>query len=139
MCAWDRRLPLAVLGLAIVFSGGGQALADEEHDFEVVDAAAIYYGEGSHPKTPAVIRADSVWAEIPEYKRIVEEELDEDDAAYHLLLRKATERFDKALDKAAERDGYDMIGEVGSIKAVGKKKKKIPDITKALIDLVTRD
>jgi hypothetical protein len=32
-----------------------------------------------------------------------------------------------------------MIGEVGSIKAIGKKKRKIPNITKALIDLVTRD
>ena len=44
-----------------------------------------------------------------------------------------------ALKKAATRDGYDMIGEIGSIKPSADSTKKIPDITAELIDLVTRD
>ncbi len=52
-------------------------------------------------------------------------------------MKKATERFNKALKKLARRDGYDMLGEVGSIKAL--KKKKIPDVTKEMVKLVSRD
>lgn len=117
----------------------GQAVAAEpKHDFEVVNSAQVYFGKKKNPKTPAVCMADSVWAEIPEYKKILEEELDEDDPRYHLLLKRATKRFQRALKKLAGRDGYDVIGEVGSIKAIGKKKKTIPTVTNDLIELVTR-
>ncbi len=129
-----------VLGVFLVGLAGliAPVQADEGHAFEVVDEDAIYYGEGKHPKTPAITEADDVWAEIPEYKQIVAEELEEDDPNYHILMKKATERFSKALKKIAERDGYDMIGEKGSIESKGDKKKKIPNITKELIKLVKR-
>ena len=128
-----------VLGVFLATLAALSARADEGHAFEVVDEDGIYYGAGKHPKTPAITEADDVWAEIPEYKQIVDEELDEDDANYHILMKKATERFSKALKKIAERDGYDMIGEKGSIESKGDKKKKIPDITKELIKLVKRN
>jgi hypothetical protein len=125
-----------VLGAVVV-----TARADDEpkHDFEVVDSSAVYYGSARHPKTPAQCSADDVWAEIPEYKTIIKEELTEKDPRYHLLLKRATKRFQSALKKLANRDGHDVIGEIGSIKALGKKKKKIPTVTKHLIDLVSRD
>ena len=128
-------LGVFLVGLAALIA---PVQADEGHAFEVVDEDAIYYGEGKHPKTPAITEADDVWAEIPEYKQIVAEELEEDDPNYHILMKKATERFSKALKKIAERDGYDMIGEKGSIESKGDKKKKIPNITKELIKLVKR-
>jgi hypothetical protein len=121
------------LGILSILSG---LSAEEGHDFEVVDSDGIYYGEGAHPKAPAVTCADDVWAEIPEYKQIEEEGLEEDDPKYHLLMAKATERFQKAIEKVAKRDELDMIGEVGSIKATAD--KEIPDVTKDLIDVVTR-
>jgi len=126
-----------VAGLAAGEAWLPAAFADESYDFEVVSTDDIYYGSGKHPKTPAVTSADDVWDEIPEYKKIVEDELTEEDPSYHLLMRKASERFQKALKKLAKRDGRDMIGEVGSIKATGEK-KSIPDVTKALIKLVKR-
>jgi len=126
-----------VMGLFVLVAAS-LSLAESNHDFEVVNSGSIYYGSGKHPKTPAVCSADDVWAEIPEYKKIVEEELTESDARYHLLLKRATKRFQRALKKLARREGYDMIGETGSIKALGEKKKKIPSATKDLIDLVTR-
>ena len=113
--------------------------AAEGHTFEVVDEDDIYYGEGKHPRKPAFIKADDVWAKIPEYKKIVDDELTEDDPQYHILMKKATERFSKGLKKLAERDDYDMIGETGSIESKGDKKKEIPDVTKELVKLVTRD
>ncbi|MEM8885324.1 MAG: hypothetical protein AAGD14_14745 [Planctomycetota bacterium] len=127
------------LVLCATVLGERAVAAEPKHDFEVVDRAQLYYGKKKHPKTPAVCVADSVWAEIPEYKKILEEELDADDPRYHLLLKRATKRFQRALKKLAGRDGYDVIGEVGAIKAVGKKKKKIPTVTQGLIELVTRD
>jgi len=113
--------------------------AESKHDFKITNSAAIYFGRAKHPKTPGVCRADDVWAAIPEYKKILEEELTDSDPRYHLLLKRATKRFQSALKKLAKRDGHDVIGEVGSIKAVGKKKKALPIVTKSLIDLVTRD
>jgi len=132
----DRRRSL--LSGLFVLCAASLSLAASKHDFEVVNSDSIYYGSGKHPKTPAVCDADEVWAEIPEYQTIVEEELTASDARYHLLLKRATKRFQRALKKLAEREGYDMIGETGSIKAVGDEKKEIPTATKDLIDLVSR-
>lgn len=124
------------LGRAVVADGHAKK---DKPKFEVIDPDGIYFGKGSHPKAPAVIVADSVWAEIPEYKKIVKDELGEDDPKYHILMKKASARFSKALKKAAKRGGHDVIGESGSIEAKGEKKAKIPDITDDLIDLVSRD
>jgi len=131
------RHMLVLMGLFALVSGA--IAAGPKYDFEVVDSSQIYYGKKKHPKTPAVCDADSVWSEIPEYKTIIDDELGPDDPRYHLLLKRATKRFQRALKKLAKRDGYDVIGERGSIKAMGKKKKSIPTATKDLIDYVTRD
>jgi len=111
--------------------------AETKYDFEVVKPGEVYFGSGKHPKAPAVMTADDVWAAIPEYKRILEDKLTDDDPRYHLLMKKAAERFSKALKKLAKRDSHDMLGEAGSIKALGK--KQIPDVTTEMIKLVTRD
>jgi len=123
---------LALLGIS-----AGLSAEEENHDFDVVDADGVYYGKGSHPKTPASIRADDVWAKIPEYRKILDDDLDEDDPEYHLLMKKASERFSRALEKEAKRESYDLIAEEGAVKANGS--KTIPDATKDLIDLVSRD
>ncbi|MHC4957424.1 MAG: hypothetical protein ACYTGN_03540 [Planctomycetota bacterium] len=132
-------IALFLVGLLALLGPGSVEVWAAGHKFEVVDSDEIYYGEGKHPETPAATDADDVWTEIPEYKRIVANELDDDDPAYHILMKKATERFNKALKKLAERDDYDMIGETGSIKSIGDKDNKIPDVTKELVKLVTRD
>lgn len=133
------RLATTLLLAALVLGGVGRAVkAGEEHDFDVVDPEGVYYGKGSHPKKPAAIRADDVWAEIPEYKKILENDLDEDDPEYHLLMKKASERFGRALEKEAKRESYDMIAEQGAIRA-NTPGKEIPDATADMIELVTRD
>ena len=123
-----------VLALAVLPARGEK----QDHDYEVTDPSAVYLGSGKHPKSPAVILADKVWAEIPEYKTILEEGLTDEDPRYHLLMRKATKRFEDALVKEAKRESYDLIAEVGAVKAL-KKGKKIPSGTAGLIELVSRD
>ena len=114
------------------------ARAADDHDYEVTDSSAVYLGSGKHPKTPAVISVDRVWAEIPEYKTIIEEGLTDEDPRYHLLMKKASRRFEGALAKEAKRESYDLIAEVGAVKVL-KKGKKIPSATAGLIELVSRD
>ena len=123
--------------LGCLLMGPSIVLAEEDAAYEVVDPDGIYLGKGTHPKTPAVLVADDVWKEIPEYKKILDNELDEDDPEYHLLMLKATERFNQALKSLAKRDSYDMLGETGSIVAKGT--GKIPDVTADMIKLVTRN
>ncbi|MHC4940166.1 MAG: hypothetical protein ACYTHK_14555 [Planctomycetota bacterium] len=134
-----RGQKAAWLVAMFVLCAASAAAAAGKHSFDVVDRTAIYYGSGKHPKAPAVCDADDVWGRIPEYQTIVADELTASDPRYHLLLKKATKRFQRALRKLARRDSYDMIGEIGSIKAVGKKSKSIPTVTKDLIELVGRD
>jgi hypothetical protein len=131
-----RRIFLA-LGFGLSALAPPLAVAEEEASaFEVIDPDGIYLGAGSHPKTPGVMRADEVWKEIPEYKQIIADELTEDDPQYHLLMLKATERFNQALRNLAKRDSHDMLGETGSIVAKGE--AKIPVVTAEMIKLVTR-
>lgn len=126
-----------LLAGACLLSGPNLALGeDEDAAFEVVDPEGIYFGRGSHPSAPGALVADDVWKEIPEYKKILADELTEDDAEYHLLMLKATERFNQALKALAKRDSHDMLGEKGAIVAKGG--GKVPDVTSELIKLVTR-
>jgi hypothetical protein len=130
---------LVVLFAAGLGLGIGPVAAEESDEaaFEVVDTDGIYLGTGKNPKTPGVLVADDVWKEIPEYKKILDDELTEDDPEYHLLMLKATERFNKALKALAKRDSHDMLGEVGSIKA--NSDARIPDVTREMVKLVTRN
>ena len=132
-----QRWSMILAGLVLGSVGLAAAEAAIKYDFEVLKPEEIYFGSGRHPKAPGALTADDVWAAIPEYKQILEDELTDEDAQYHLLMKKAAERFSKALKKLARRDRHDMLGEDGSIKALGK--KKIPDVTKEMIKLVTRD
>jgi hypothetical protein len=77
-------------------------------------AATVYYGSLDGSKKPAVLTAQKVFDEIPEYKQIKERGLDEDDADYWVLLAKANAKFYAAVKKVADRDGYDAMVEKGS-------------------------
>ena len=72
-------LTFALLGLGLLTSLSGITWADDDDAYEVVDTDAIYLGTGTHPKAPGVMAADDVWKEIPEYKKILDDDLDEDD------------------------------------------------------------
>ncbi len=132
------RLVLLVVWVGCMLGSPKVALGEDSEGaaFEVVDPEGIYFGKGTRPKGPGVLLADDVWKEIPEYKKILADDLTEDDPAYHLLMLKATERFNQALKSLAKRDSHDMLGETGSIVAKGG--GKIPDVTSEMIKLVSR-
>ncbi len=114
----------------------GAARADEPAKQEkkkprpTVDAAAVYFGNASNFHKPAEVDTNRVWAEIPEYKKLLEDELEPGSAAYELLLEKASRRFTSAVRKAARAGGYDLVARSGSVKNV----TDVPDLTQSVID-----
>ncbi len=94
-----------------------------------VDKKKVYYGNADNFKTPAVIELAKVFSNITEYQDAKKKS--EDDPDYYILLDKANQKFQKALEKAAKDGGYDLVGETGTVKVKGK---TIPDITQKVID-----
>ena len=94
----------------------------------------VYHGKKDNSKKPAEIKAQDVFNEIAEYKKIKEKGLTKDDAEYWTLLNKANEKFQKALKKVVEEDKYDCVSEKGKIKY-----ESTPvDITKKVIEALTK-
>ncbi len=119
--------------LVLVLSGG---LVSAKGRAKVrINEADIYLGNPDDFKKPAVVDVDAVYARIPEYRQIVEKNLDSSSARYLYLLRAASERFRKALDKCARSRGYDLIGGLGSIEI---DKKTVPNITSLVMRALPR-
>lgn len=104
--------------------------AAEEPKVKVLNADKVYYGDAKTSKTPAVIDSQRVWDKIPEYVEIKKKGLTEADLEYWVLLRKASKKFNTAVEKAAKAKGKDLVAEVGAIEVKGE---TIPNITDAVI------
>jgi len=100
-----------------------------------IDKSKIYFGNPDNFKKPGEIKLVQVFRAIPEYKIIKKENIKLSDAKYWILMRKANKRFKAAL-VAVNRDsrlGYDLIGEIGSIKIDAD----VPNITAEVIRKIT--
>ena len=94
----------------------------------------IYHGKKDGSKKPAEIKAQDVFNEIAEYKKIKEKGLTKDDAEYWVLLNKANEKFNAAVKKASEDGKYDCVAEKGKVKF-----DSTPvDITKKVIEALKK-
>jgi hypothetical protein len=124
---------LATLTVAILLLAP-LVLASEEARYEV-DEGDIYLGDPTSFSKPAVVDVDRVYHQIPEYRQIVERDIDQSDPKYLILMRKASDKFRAALRDAGDAEGYDLIGATGAIRPKGKDKgkRKVPDITKLVI------
>jgi hypothetical protein len=138
-----KRLQNAWFVLAIVASccatgvpdaGGasrGTAFAGDppEKPKKSVDPADVYYGDATKWEKPAEVDADKVYANIDEYKEIIDKGLKPGDAKYEILMCKASKKFSKAVKKTAKDAGYDLVARKGSVKGV----ESVPDITSDVV------
>ena len=126
---------LVVLALFGVFLAPGLTAADKKKEKTkpkvTIDEAAIYYGDPAEFKKPAVVDVDRVYMSIPEYKEIIDRDLDKTKPRYLMLMRAASKKFRTALKKAAKSKKYDLIGGLGSITIEGK---TVPECTDLVID-----
>lgn len=102
---------------------------DEEKPKRTVDAESVVYGDARNWEKPAEVDIDAVYAEISEYKEIVEKKIAPNDARYDLLMAKARKRFRDALQAVAKDGGYDLIAKVGAVKGC----ESVPVVTKDVI------
>ncbi len=96
------------------------------------EGPVVYYGQLDGAKKPCQVRVRKVFAQIPEYKKIKEMGLTEDDAEYWLLLEKANTKFNTAVGAVAVREGYDVVVEKGTAKF----EEVAPDETQAIIGAI---
>ena len=96
------------------------------------DGPVVYYGQMEDAKKPCQVKAKKVFSQIPEYKKIKEMGLTEDDAEYWLLLEKANAKFNTAVHNVAVGKGYDLVVEKGTAKFQGP----APDETQAIVEAI---
>jgi len=98
-----------------------------------IDQNKIYYGDAQNFTSPAVVDAMEVYKEIPAHQEIMRRNLTREDPDYWPLMRKASQLFVRALRKACQSKGYDLVGEVDSITIEGE---KVPEITAEVIKIL---
>lgn len=76
--------------------------------------AKVYYGKLEGAKKPGEVVASKVFNEIPEYKKIKDRGLKEDDPEYYILLTRANAKFSAAVLAAATQAACDVVVEKGS-------------------------
>jgi hypothetical protein len=97
------------------------------------DTERVYLGNHRLARKPAVVDSSRVYAAIDEYRQIQSEGLTPDGPKYHLLLAKASEKFNKALKAAASAGGHDVVAEAGTVRPVNPAAAPPPDLTDATL------
>ena len=101
--------------------------------YRVDDVSLVYFGNPRLFKKPAEVSADRVYRAIPEYKEILDKNLTDKDVRYHFLMKKASEKFCKAVDTLAKDLAYDLVAGKGAVILVTTDAPAVPDATDATI------
>ena len=102
-------------------------------DYAVSDGSPTYHGTPQLFSRPAVVRADDVYARIPQYQTIRSEGLSDSVPRYHFLMKEASQQFSRAVRLMAGDMGHDYVGEVGSIEVRRDGAAPPPDRTAEVI------
>lgn len=114
-------------------TGAGPRVDDKAPAYRVDDVTQVYVGNPRLFKKPCVVSTDRVYRAIPEYQEIVEKNLTDKDVRYHFLMRKASDKFSRAVQGLARDQGYDLIAGKGAVSATSAESPAIPDGTDAAI------
>ena len=94
-------------------------------DYRCDDPGQVYYGNARLFRSPCTISLDRVYRHIREYREILERGLRDDDPKYHLLMKKASQRFSEAVKQMARDLQHDLVAETGGVR---KARPDDPDI-----------
>jgi hypothetical protein len=120
--------------LALLLGAAPAARAEEKGAaYRVVDVSLVYLGNPRLFKKPCVVDADRVYRSIPEYVEIVEKNLTDRDVRYHFLMKKASDKFAKALRGLVKDLEYDLIASVGAILPAAADVPAVPNATDGAI------
>jgi hypothetical protein len=125
----------AVLALVPATALAAPGSRCELGDYRVLDGGQVYYGNARLVRSPCTISADRIYQSIPEYREILEQGLTDKDVRYHFLMKKASERFARAVKEMARAEGYDLVVEAGAIVPA---KEGVPDAPDRTADVIGR-
>jgi hypothetical protein len=101
--------------------------------WRVDDPTLVYLGNPRLFKKPCVVSADRVYRSIPEYQEILEKNLTDKDVRYHFLMKKASDKFSRAIKDLARDLSYDLVAGVGALSPANKDTPAATDETSAAI------
>jgi len=113
--AW---IAAATLGFILSLSwadDAANAAEAEDGAAQTVDVNAYYFGDPENYTQPAAVDMLMIRDATPEYREIKRRKIDTDRAEYWILINKAYERIERALQRVAQYKGYDLIGEIGFV------------------------
>ncbi len=105
--------------------------------FTVADPGKVYYGDPEEFTNPAILTAATVFAKIREWREIQERGLTSQDPEYWILLEKANRKFRRAVHRAAQAAGHDLVAEVGAV--LREDGQGLPDVTEAGVAALSND
>lgn len=127
-----QHLGLAMTAMALVLVLAPLAQAGLG-DYRCTDPGRVYHGNARLIRKPAVVSADRVYAEIPEYQTILREGLTDKDVRYHFLMKEASKKFSRAVKAMARAHSHDFVAEIGAVEVVRKGATEPPDRTSEVI------
>jgi len=101
--------------------------------YRVTDPSQVYVGNPRLFKKPCAVSSDKVYRAIPEYREILEQGLTDKDVRYHFLMKKASEKFGKAVGAVSKDLGYDLVAGTGAVEPANDSTPAVPDETDAAI------
>lgn len=134
-----RLLALVLcLGLGFVLPARAARAEDAKEKekgpaYRVVDVSAVYVGNPRLFKKPCAVDADRVYKAIPEYQEILEKNLTDRDVRYHFLMKKASDKFARAVRALAKDSEYDLVAGTGAVVAATADAPAIPVGTDGVI------
>lgn len=137
-----HRLAVWVVTAAVMVGGTGFVASPvvsadppkkDAPSWRVDDPTLVYLGNPRLFKKPCVVSADRVYRSIPEYQEILEKNLTDKDVRYHFLMKKASDKFSRAIKDLARDLSYDLVAGVGGISPATKDTPAVPDETSAAI------
>lgn len=128
---------VALLLLALVGATATATAADEKVPaapaYRVTDPALVYLGNPRLFKKPCTLAADRVYKAIPEYQEILDKNLTDKDVRYHFLMKKASDKFVRAVRDLARDLSYDLVAGKGAVVPDNADTPAVPDATDAAI------
>lgn len=130
--------PFSILGLVLMSAilALPSVASAAVGDYRCKDHSDVYLGNARLFKRPCHVSADRIYRKIPEYQEILQKKLTDDDPKYHLLMKKASQRFNEAVKQMARDLDHDLVAEDGAIKKDKEEAKSIPDRTDEVIRII---
>ena len=96
----------------------------------------VIFGQAAGAQRVATVDVKRCFARIPSYRKIQKQNIKKTKAEYHILVAKANERFQTAVETAALTGYVDLVVEKGGIR--GGEGVELVDITQEVIDIIEK-